>query len=52
MWQMAAEGHSDKMVSDTEMRMKERCVIDINIELEQQNLNLEKSYFTLEVHYH
>lgn len=23
-----------------------------NIELEQQNLNLEKSYFTLEVHYH
>jgi len=28
MWQMTAEGQSDKMASDMEMRMKQRCVIE------------------------
>ena len=29
MWQMAAERHSDRMASDTEMCLKQRCVIEI-----------------------
>lgn len=28
MWQMAVEGHSDKMGSDMEARMKQRCAIE------------------------
>ena len=28
MWQMAAEGHSDKMASNTEAYMKQNCVIE------------------------
>ena len=28
MWQMAAEGHSDKMTSNVEVHMKQRCVIE------------------------
>jgi len=28
MWQMAAEGHSDKMASNVEVHMKQRCVIE------------------------
>jgi len=28
MWQLAAEGHSDKMTSDMEMCIKQRCVTE------------------------
>jgi len=29
MWQMAAEGQSDKMVFDMDVHMKQRCVIEV-----------------------
>jgi len=28
MWQLAAEGQCDKLVSDVEVNMKQRCVIE------------------------
>ena len=34
-WQMAAEGHSDTMVSDMEVNMEQRCVIEFLLHAEK-----------------